>query len=98
MVEIDLDIEMSDVDIDKEGLLDELAEGYAKQIEDGGIDCPKDGCDSKSFDAEVWTTDEGGFEGAAVCLKCNSRTNFDFEDSGVKDGIQELEDSLENLF
>ncbi|WP_339105952.1 hypothetical protein [Haloterrigena salinisoli] len=93
-----IDIEVDSMDIDTDGMLEELADAYADQIEQGGIDCPSDGCDSEAFNAELWTTDAGGLEGAAVCRECNSRIDLDLEDSDVKEGLKEIEDSLSNIF
>lgn len=79
-------------------MLEELADAYAEQIEQGGIDCPSEGCDSEAFDAELWTTDAGGLEGAAVCRGCNSRIDLDIGDSDVKEGLGEIKDSFNNMF
>ena len=87
-----------EIDFDSDELREALAEKYAQQIEQGGIDCPTDGCESESFDAEIWTTDGGGFDGEAVCRDCNTRINIDLEDSQAKESIREIENQIENLF
>ena len=93
-----IDIELDSIDIDTDEMLEELADAYANQIKQGGIDCTSDGCDSKAFDAELWTTDAGGLEGAAVCRGCNSRIDLNIDDSDVKEGLKEIEDSFNNMF
>lgn len=87
-----------EVDFDGDGLREALAENYAQQIEEGGIDCPNEDCEGESFNAEIWTTDDGGFEGAAICRDCNSRIDLDLDDSQAKESIKEIEDEIENLF
>lgn len=86
-----------DVDFDGNELRDALAKKYAAQIEEGGIDCKTEECESESFDAEMWTTDNGGFEGAAVCRGCNKRFELDLEDSQIQDSLQDIEHQIKDL-
>jgi hypothetical protein len=87
-----------EMDFDGDQLREAMAENYAQQIEQGGIDCPTDSCDSENFDAEIWTTDNGGFDGAAVCRDCNTRIELDLEDSQAKESVKEIENQIDNLF
>ena len=82
---------------DKNDLLEAMAEKCEKQIENGAIDCPTEKCGSNSFDAEVWVSDGGGFEGAAVCRECNERIEFNFEDSNAKDSVKSVEKAVKDL-
>lgn len=95
MVKISFD---ADVDIDHRDFVKNIAESYEKQIEQGGIDCPTDGCDSESFDAELWVSDENHLEGAAICKSCNERIDLNIDDSQVHDAIEEIESGLEDAF
>jgi hypothetical protein len=91
-------IEMSiDIDFDERELLDVLADNYAAELQQGVIECPAEDCDSDVFDTEIWTTQSGGFEGAAVCRQCNERTELDLDDSQVKEAIRELEREFKKL-
>jgi len=96
MVEINFDVDM---DIDQREFLKGIAEEYEKQIEQGeGIDCPTDDCDSETFDAELWLSDQNHLEGAAICNSCNERIELDIDDSQLHDAIGEIESELEDAF
>lgn len=86
-----------DVDFDEGDLRETLAEQYAVQIEHGAINCETDDCDSESFDAEIWTNDNGGFEGAAFCRECNKRFELELDDSQVQEELDELEQQIKDL-
>jgi len=91
MVELNLDL---DVDIDSRDFKEGIAESYARHIEESGMECEKEDCKSNYLKAEVWVSDSGSIEGAAVCQECNSRINLNIEDSSVQDAIEEIEDAL----
>ena len=86
-----------DVDFDGDELKEALTEKYAAQIEQAGVDCKTKGCESESFDAEMWTTDSGGFEGAVVCRECNERFELDLEDSQAQDALRDIQSQIKDL-
>lgn len=92
-----IDIE-ANVDIDTNDFLESFADAYAKQLEQGGMDCPADDCGSETFDVEMWVDNDTGIEGAAVCRGCNARIDLNIDDSEVKDAITEIEDAFESAF
>jgi len=91
---IDINI---DVDFDREELLRAVADQYEAQIERGEIDCPSEDCSSTAFDSELWISDSGGLEGAAICLECNERIDLDIDDSDVQNSLDDMESSVRDL-
>lgn len=85
------------VDFDRREILKELADKFANQLEEGELTCPSEGCESDLFDVEMWVSSGGGLEGAAVCRECNKRFELNPEDSGVKQGLDEIERELKKL-
>lgn len=93
MIEIE-----AEVDVDEREILEMAAESYQQQIEEGGIDCPTEGCDGNMVDAELWVTSQNHVDGEVLCKNCNTRVELDIDDSELQDAVNEIEETLSNMF
>ena len=81
----------------KDDLLEEMADKYARQLEQNDTECGNEDCDSTNLDVEIWVDDSGRFDGEARCLECNSLMQLEIDDSDAQDGVSDVTDAVEDL-
>lgn len=82
-IEFDIDVE-----IDEEGLQNEIADRFDELVKEwleseageGHYECD---CGSYSFDVETWENASGDIRAATVCRECNNRMEIEVDMSDI---------------
>lgn len=86
---------------DKETLLEEVKGEYEAQMAEGERTCEAEGCESQSFDVNLYVASPSSYKGTAVCRKCNKRHEITKSvkgmDEEIADAEREIQDELDDL-
>lgn len=83
---------------DKEALLEEAKGEYEAQMAEGEFTCEAEGCESESFDVNLYVASPSSYQGTAVCRECNERHEVTMPVEGLDEGLADVEQEIQDAF
>lgn len=82
----------------RDEIMKQVKQGVEERIEKGHIECQAEGCNSNSLTAEVWETDTGDIQGAAVCIECGTQMPVEITGAdSISDAADDLQDAIDDF-